>query len=107
MSYQHFYSRVPARVSFFNKRDGFDTFAFSSALGRELILGELAHVYYDKLNLHDPIKVRRGEVPVVYSQMPLSSGNIVQTAITYLSTDFTGERSAYILRWWHTPFPVL
>ena len=28
--------------------------------------------------------------------MPLSSGNIVQTAIKYLPTDFTGERSAYL-----------
>ena len=45
MSYQHFYSRVPARVSLYNKIDGFDTFAHSAALDREFILGELSAVY--------------------------------------------------------------
>ncbi len=96
MSYQHFYSRVPARVSFFNKRDGFDTFAYSSALDRRFILGELAAVYAGKLEIHDPVRVRRGEIPVVYSQVQLPSGRLVQTAVKYLSTDFTGERSAYL-----------
>ena len=96
MSYQHFYSRVPARVSYFNKRDGFDTFAYSAALERDFILGELATVYAGKLDIHDPVRVRRGEIPVVYSQTCLPSGRLVQTAVKYLPTDFTGERSAYL-----------
>ena len=96
MSYQHFYSRVPARVSYFNKRDGFDTFAYSASLERDFILGELATVYAGKLDIHDPVRVRRGEIPVVYSQACLPSGRLVQTAVKYLPTDFTGERSAYL-----------
>lgn len=96
MSYQHFYSRVPARVSYFNKRDGFDTFAYSAALDRDFILGELATVYAGKLEIHDSVRVRRGEIPVVYSQTMLPSGRLVQTAVKYLPTDFTGERSAYL-----------
>ena len=96
MSYQHFYSRVPARVSYFNKRDGFDTFAYSAELDRDFILGELATVYAGKLDIHDPVRVRRGEIPTVYSQAYLPSGRLVQTAIKYLPTDFTGERSAYL-----------
>ncbi len=96
MSYQHFYSRVPARVSLYNRRDGFDTFAQSAALNPDFVLGELSVLYADKLNLHDPIKVRRGEIPAVYSQTPLPCGVIAQTAIGYIPTDFTGERSAYL-----------
>ena len=38
MSYQHFYSRVPARVSLYNRRDGFDTFAQSAALNPDFVL---------------------------------------------------------------------
>nr|MBE6545142.1 hypothetical protein [Oscillospiraceae bacterium] len=95
MSYQHLYSRVPARVSLYNKIDGFDTFAHSSGLDRELILGELRAVYADKLSLYDQMKIRRGEIPTVYSQMLLPSGRVVQTALSYLPLDFTGERSAY------------
>ena len=50
MAYQHFYSRVPARVSLYNKIDGFDTFAHSAALTREFVLGELYPIYADKLD---------------------------------------------------------
>ena len=96
MSYQHFYSRVPARVSLYNKRDGFDTFAQSSSLDPNFVLRELTVLYADKLNIHDPIRIRRGEIPVVYSQAPTRSGRVAQTAITYLPFDFTGERSAYL-----------
>lgn len=95
MSYQHFYSRVPSRVSLFNKRDGFDTFAHSAVLDRDFILGELSTVYADKLNIHHPLKIRRGEIPTVYSQIKLPSGSLVQTSIKYIPSDFTGERSAY------------
>ena len=97
MSYQHFYSRVPARVSLYNKIDGFDTFAHSSGLDREFVLGELRAAYADKLSLYDQMKVRRGEIPTVYSQVLLPSGRVVQTALSYLPLDFTGERSAYFV----------
>ena len=96
MARQHFYSRVPARVSLYNKCDGFDTFAKSASIPGELVMGELATMYKDKLDIHNLIRVRRGEIPTVYSQARLSDGDIVQTTIKYLPTDFTGERSAYL-----------
>ncbi len=96
MSHQHFYSRVPARVSLFNKRDGFDTFAHSAGLDREFILGELSVMYRDKLEIHNPVRLRRGEIPKVYSQAMMPSGRLVQTVASYLPKDFTGERSAYL-----------
>ena len=95
MSHQHLYSRVPARVSLFNKRDGFDTFALSAGLDPRFVLGELSCMYADKLSIHDPARIRRGEIPVIYSQAPLPGGVIAQTAISYIPTDFTGERSSY------------
>lgn len=96
MSQQHFYSRVPARVSLYNKIDSFDTFAQSAGLERSFVLGELSRVYADKLRIHDPLRVRRGEIPTVYTQAMLPSGEVVQTAVTYQPYDFTGERSAYL-----------
>lgn len=96
MSHQHFYSRVPSRVSLFNKRDGFDTFAYSAGLDKNFILGELSVMYWNKLEIHNPVRLRRGEIPRVYSQAMLPSGRLVQTVISYLPKDFTGERSAYL-----------
>ena len=96
MARQHFYSRVPARVSLYNKSDSFDTFAKGVALSNELVMGELSVMYKDKLDIHSSLKLRRGEIPTVYSQAKLSDGDIVQTTIKYLPTDFTGERSAYL-----------
>lgn len=95
MAYQHFYSRVPSRVSLYNKIDGFDTFAHSAGMDREFILGELSAVYTGLLDIHNPIKIRRGEIPVVYTQAALPSGRLVHSSVKYLPTDFTGERSAY------------
>lgn len=97
MAYQHFYSRVPARVSIFNKIDGFDTFAHSAELDRAFILGELPVIYYDKLNKNNPEKIRRREIPTVYSQIMLPSGRTVQSALTYLPLDYTRERSSYLV----------
>lgn len=97
MSYQHFYSRVPARISIFNKTDGYDTFAHCSRLDREFILGELSSVYLNKLDARDALKIRRGEMEPVYSQTMLPSGQLVQSALSYLPLDYTGERSAYMV----------
>ena len=96
MAYQHFYSRVPAKVSMYNRSDGFDTFAHSAGLKREFIEKELAIVYQNKLGKGDVASVRRGEHPSVYLQCPLRSGNTVQACTTYLALDYTGERSAYM-----------
>lgn len=97
MAYQHFYSRVPARISLYNKTDGFDTFAHSAALPDEFILNELAPIYKDKLQNHDVNKIRRGEVSPIYSQYTTSSGHTVQSALSYIPRDYTGERSAYLV----------
>lgn len=96
MAYQHFYSRVPARVSMYNRSDGFDTFAHSEGLEREFIENELSVVYQNKLNKSDFGAICRGEISPVYSQCVLRSGRLVQSCTTYLSLDYTGERSSYL-----------
>lgn len=97
MAYQHFYSRVPARISLYNKTDGFDTFAHSAELDRNFILGELYPIYADKLDKNNPVKIRQREIPTVYTQMMLPSGKTVQSALSYLPLDYTRERSAYMV----------
>lgn len=96
MALQHFYSRIPARVSMYNRADSFDTFAHSDGLDREFIERELSVMYDGKLGKNDMTAVRKGEIPPVYSQCCLRSGKTVQTCITYLPLDYTGERSAYL-----------
>ena len=96
MALQHFYSRVPARVSMYNRADGFDTFAQSAGLEREFVERELASVYENKLNKNDVTVIRRNEMPCVYTQCCTRSGALVQNCISYLPLDYTGERSAYL-----------
>ena len=95
MAHQHFYSRVPARISMYNKFDSFDTFAHSRDLARDFIERELSLVYADKLSKNDMAEVRKGQIKPVYYQCNLKSGKFVQGCITYLPLDYTGERSAY------------
>lgn len=96
MALQHFYSRVPARVSMFNKADGFDTFAMSSQLDREFVERELASVCENKLGKNDISSVRQGKMPCIYTQLCTRSGAFVQNCISYIPLDYTGERSAYL-----------
>lgn len=96
MAYQHLYSCVPARVSMYRKIDGFDTFAQSSGISRDFVLGEMSAVYADKMRGQDVVKLRRGEIPTVYTQAMLRPGLTVQSALTYIPLDYTGERSAYM-----------
>lgn len=96
MAQQHFYSRVPAKVSMYNKYDSFDTFAHSSGLTREFVERDLAVVYADKLSKNDLSLVRRGEISPVYYQCLVRTGNLVQGCITYLPLDYTKERSSYL-----------
>lgn len=96
MAQQHFYSRVPARVSMYNRADSFDTFAHSAGLERGFIEGELDPVYENKLNKNDVTVIRRGEMPCVYAQCTTRSGALVQNCIGFLPLDYTGERSAYL-----------
>jgi len=96
MAKQHFYSRVPAKMSMYNRSDSYDTYAHSQGLEREFIEKELAGVYTLKLSKADLDAARMDILPRVYSQSCLRGGDTVQSCVTYLPRDYTGERSAYL-----------
>lgn len=97
MAYQHFYSRVPARMSLFHKVDGYDTFAVSAGVDQAFIEHELLPVCEDKLPAADAELARRGKLAPAYVQFCCEDGRLVQSCISYLPLDYTGERSAYLM----------
>ena len=96
MAKQHFYSRVPAKMSLFNKMVGYDTFAHSEGLTREFIETELSAVYDNAPIKEDAEAIRAGILPDAYCQFVSADGKLVQSAVKYLAQDYTGERSSYM-----------
>jgi len=97
MAQQHLYSRVPARMSIFNKADGFDTFAYSDGISQKFIESELAAVYDNKPSKEDADLVLKGKLPPVFCQRVTDEGKLIQSVISFLQKDYTGERSAYLV----------
>lgn len=97
MAKQHFYSRVPFRMSMFNKADGYDTFACSEGVDREFIEKELMLVCEPKPTPEDIALMRENKIPPVYCQFAAKDGSLVQSCMTSYPLDYTGERSAYMV----------
>lgn len=97
MAYQHFYSRVPARVSMFNRTDSFDTFACSTGITREFCEQELSNICEINLSAEDVEQIRKGQLSPVFAQFTAKDGSVVQSGLTFLPTDYSGERSAYFV----------
>ena len=97
MALQHFYSRVPARMSLFHKVDGYDTFSCSAGIDQSFIETELLPVCEDKLSAADADLARREKLAPAYMQFCTSDGRLVQSCISYLPRDYSGERSAYLV----------
>lgn len=102
MAKQHFYSRVPARMSMFNKTDSFDTFAYSDGLEDEFIEKELSLIYDNKPSKNDASLIRDGQLPPIFLNLNAKSGVFAQGCISFLPLDYTGERSSYLA---HTIIP--
>lgn len=97
MALQHFYSRVPAKISMYNRTDSFDTFACSDGVSRDFALKELAQVDDLKLTIQEIERIRDGKMPPVFCQFPAPGGLTVQSRISFLPTDFSGERTSYLV----------
>ncbi len=97
MAKQHFYARVPAKISMFNRADGMDTFACSEGITREFIESNLAQVYDIKIKKEELALIRDGKLPPVYFQFKSKDGSFVQSCLTLLPKDFTGERCAHLV----------
>lgn len=97
MALQHFYTRVPARVSMYDRADGFDTFACSEGISQEFAQKELNAVCDQRLTPADGDAIRAGAMPPVYCRLLTKTGPAVQSCISYLPLDYTGERVSYMV----------
>ncbi len=97
MARQHLYSRVPARMSLFNKTDGYDTFAYSESLSPKFIESELAMVYENQPTKDDAVLIQSGKLPPIFCQRVGEEGDLIQSCVSFLQKDYTGERSAYLV----------
>ncbi len=97
MASQQLYSRVPAKISMFNRTDSFDTFACSADLEREFIEKDLAPLCENRLSPQEAALLRTHTIEAAYYQFEAKDGRLVQSCISYMPTDYTGERSAYLV----------
>lgn len=97
MAQQHYYSRVPARMSMFNKTDGFDTFACSKGIDLSFAEDTLGVVDEIKLTAAENAEIRAGRWSQSFVQFNADSGRAVQSLITYLPLDYTSERPGYMV----------
>lgn len=98
MAYQHLYSRVPARLSMYEKTDSFDTFAKSEVIDQKYINDNLLPFCNIKLTTNEMNLIRDGKFTTAYAQYLSKNGEkLIQSAISYIPLDFTGERSSYLV----------
>lgn len=97
MAYQHFFSRVPARVSMFNKADGYDTFVASSLFTREYIEQNMSGICDYRPSKYEAGLIRQDKLRPAYCQFEGKKGQLFQSCLSYIPLDFTGERSSFLL----------
>ena len=97
MAYQHFYSCVPARVSMFNKVDGYDTFVASDIFTKDYIDDNLSPLLEYRPTKYELPIIRRGKLPPAYCQFKGKQNQIIQSCVSYIPSDYTGERSAFLI----------
>ena len=77
--------------------DGYDTFAHSEGISRERITDELSTVYNNEPSKDELAYIRANGLPTVYCQFATADDTVVQSAVSFLKSDYTGERSAYMV----------
>ena len=97
MASQQLYSRVPAKMSMYNRTDSFDTFASSADLSREFVEKDLAIFCENKPTPAEAALLRTQKIDNGYYQFVTKDGIMVQSGITYIPVDYTGERSTYLV----------
>jgi len=97
MASQQLYSRVPAKMSMYNRSDSFDTFACSADLDREFVEKDLAPFCENKPSQQEAAMLRTQKLENGYYQFVTKDGIMVQSSIAYIPVDYTGERSTYLV----------
>ncbi|MDD4124116.1 MAG: hypothetical protein PHW77_00085 [Eubacteriales bacterium] len=97
MALQHFFSRVPARMSMFRKCDSFDTFAKSKELTKEYINGNLTKICEYKPTEEELDFILQDKLPPVYCACFGRDGeDLIQSKFSFVSSDYTGERPSWL-----------
>lgn len=96
MALQHFYSRVPARMSMFAKCDSFDTFAKSGEITREYINSNLVRICEYKPTEDELELIIQNKFPPFYCACFARDNNLIQSKFSFVSSDYTGERSGWM-----------
>ena len=94
---QHFYSRVPSRIAMFYKSNGFDTFACSEDVSRDLIEKDLAILLEQRLSPEELGLLRNDKLSPVYCHFSTKDGDFIESCVSFLNSDYTGERSSYLV----------
>jgi len=98
MAYQHFYSRVPARMGMFKRTDGYDTFATSQGVTREYIDKELSAVCDYKPTKNESMLILEDKLPPVYCKYSSKDGeDMILSCLSYIARDYTNERSSFMV----------
>ena len=96
MAKQLFYSRVPAKIAMYYKSNGFDTFACSTGINQDFIEKDLNIILEQKLTSEELGLIRTNELKPVYFHFCTKDGVLVESCLSYLASDYTGERSSYL-----------
>ena len=97
MAKQHFYSRVPARVSMFYKSNGFDTFACSEGISQGFIEKTLATLLEQKPTPEEMKLIRQNELAPIYCHYKTNDDAFVLSCVSFLAKDYSGERTSYLV----------
>lgn len=98
MAYQHFYSRVPARMGMFKRTDSYDTFAMTEGLTREYIDKELSAVCDYKPTKYESMLILEDKLPPVYCKYSSQNGqDMILSCLSYIPRDYTNERSSFMV----------
>ena len=94
---QHFYSRVPSRISMYYKSNGFDTFVCSENVDREFVEKDLAILLEQRLSPEELSLLRNQKLAPVYCHFSTKDEVFVESCVSFLNSDYTGERSSYLI----------
>ncbi|MBR2370739.1 MAG: hypothetical protein IKA82_01835 [Clostridia bacterium] len=96
MAKQHLYAKVPAKLSLYKKELSYDTFAVSSGINELYIKENILKLceYNKNYKYTDAEKqlILDDRMPPVYmSYFSKKTGELIQSCVSFLSEDFTGE----------------
>ncbi len=96
MAKQHLYTRVPAKLSMFKKELSYDTFAVSKGINEAYIKENLQKLCDYRQSPNEKDYILNDSMPNIYmSYFSRKTGELIQTCISFLPNDFTGEKHGF------------